>query len=173
MKQVVINEKNLTENDLDFSVIRVKALIVNSNNEVLIAHNNGTYQFPGGHKEDDEFMDDCLYREVKEETGIDEEVKTGPFMQITTFDDNYFDTGKKVSNRIYYFIVRTDQEPDFEKTHYDELECQTDFNLFYVKLGFLKQFLEDAVNEGTLDYKIGKEMLLVAEEYNNVYGVEE
>lgn len=170
MKQILINEDDLKEEELDFSVIRVKALIVNSRQEILLAHNNGTYQFPGGHKEDSETMDECIVREIKEETGIDIDLTVGPFMQITTFDSNYFGTSKKVCNKIYYYVVNTDDVPNFEETHYDELECQTDFDLFYVELSELKTFLEKAIEEGSLDQGIGKEMLLVCDEYNRLYG---
>ena len=170
MKQIFINEANLKEEELDFSVIRVKGLVINSQGEILIAHNNGTYQFPGGHIEDEETLDDCLEREIKEETGIDIELDLGPFMQITTFDPNYFETGKKVGNKIYYYVIHTDDVPNFNETHYDELECQTEFNLFYVKLDELKLFLEEAISNGSLDENIGREMLLVLDEYNKIYG---
>ena len=123
MKQIFINESSLSEKELDFSVIRVKALIINSRKEILLAHNNGTYQFPGGHKEDNETLDDCIVREVKEETGIDINLTVGPFMQIVTYDSNYFGTNKKVCNKIYYYVICTDDVPNFEETHYDELEC--------------------------------------------------
>lgn len=169
MKRILINDDNLNEEELDFEVIRVKGLIINSDGDILIAHNNGTYQFPGGHKEDDETLDECLEREIKEETGIDI-ISEGPFMQITTYDSNYFGQNKKVCNKIYYYVIRTDLTPNFAETHYDELECQTEFNLFYISLEKLHGFLNDSVENGSLDEKIGKEMLLVLEEYNNLYG---
>lgn len=84
MRRILLNDDNLQEEDLDFEVIRVKGLIINSTGDILIAHNNGTYQFPGGHKEDDENLDDCLEREIREETGISV-TSNGPFMQITTY----------------------------------------------------------------------------------------
>lgn len=170
MKQILINEDNLKEDDMEATVIRVKAIIINSKSEVLIAHNNGTYQFPGGHKEDDEGMEETLIREVKEETGIDVCLDMGPFMQIVTYDPNYFNTGKKVCNKIYYYVIHTDDVPNYEETHYDELECQTDFDLFYVQLDELSKFFDEAINEGTMDPKIGKEMLFVVDEYIKLYG---
>lgn len=168
MKEIFINEANLNDDDLDFSVIRVKGLIINSKGELLMAHNNGTYQFPGGHKEDDEEMNTCLCREIKEETGIDIDRNISPFMQITTYDDNYFDTGKKVSNKIFYYIIRSDEMPNYAETHYDELECQTDFNLFYIEMSALREFLNESMIDGSLDKKIGREMLLVLDEYDKI-----
>lgn len=169
MKQILINENNLKEEDLESTVIRVKGMIINSNREILLAHNNGTYQFPGGHKEDDEEMEETLIREIKEETGIDIELDMGPFMQIVTYDANYFGTGKKVCNKIYYYVIHTDQVPNYEETNYDELELQTEFNLFYTDVNGLDMFLDDAVNEGMLDSSICKEMQLVIAEYNRIY----
>ena len=169
MKRILINDDNLKIDDLDFEVIRVKGLIINSDGDILIAHNNGTYQFPGGHKEDDETLDDSLEREIKEETGIDVESQ-GPFMLITTYDSNYFNQNKKVCNKIYYYVINTNETPNFEETHYDELECQTEFNLFYISLNDLQEFLNKSIDEGSLDINIGREMLLVLEEYNNLYG---
>lgn len=171
MRRILLNDDNLQEEDLDFEVIRVKGLIINSTGDILIAHNNGTYQFPGGHKEDDENLDDCLEREIREETGISV-TSNGPFMQITTYDSNYFNQNKKVCNKIYYYVLRTDDKPNYAETHYDELECQTDFNLFYISIRELRNFLKRAMEEKNLDEKIGREMLLVLDEYNNLYGDE-
>ena len=171
MRRILLNDDNLQEEDLDFEVIRVKGLIINSTGDILIAHNNGTYQFPGGHKEDDENLDDCLEREIREETGISV-TSNGPFMQITTYDSNYFNQNKKVCNKIYYYVLRTDDKPNYAETHYDELECQTDFNLCYISIRELRNFLKRAMEERNLDEKIGREMLLVLDEYNNLYGDE-
>ena len=169
MKRILINDDNHKIDDLDFEVFRVKGLIINSDGDILIAHNNGTYQFPGGHKEDDESLDDSLEREIKEETGIDVESQ-GPFMLITTYDSNYFNQNKKVCNKIYYYVINTNETPNFEETHYDELECQTEFNLFYISLNELQEFLNKSIDDGSLDISIGRERLLVLEEYNNLYG---
>lgn len=169
MKQIFINEDDLRDDDLEGTVIRVKAMIINSNKEILLAHNNGTYQFPGGHKEDDESMDDTLLREVKEETGIDVSLDVGPFMQIVTYDSNYFGTGRKMCSKIYYYVIHTDEAPNYAETNYDELECQTDFNLMYTDVIGLSSFLDEAVEEGTMDPNICREMKLVAEEYNRIY----
>ena len=113
MKEIVINDHHLTDDDIEMKVVRVKALILNSKGKILLAHNNNTYQFPGGHKDDDEEMDDCIIREIKEETGMDLEVTERPFLCIETYDNDYFGTGKKVLNIIYYYRFFTDEVPNF------------------------------------------------------------
>ena len=70
MKKIIINEYNLRAQDLDYEVIRVKGLIVNSQNQILMEFNNNTYQFPGGHLNENEKLEEALLREIREETGI-------------------------------------------------------------------------------------------------------
>ncbi|MBQ6497250.1 MAG: NUDIX hydrolase [Bacilli bacterium] len=170
MKEIIINDKNLTENDMESEVIRVKGLILNSNGKILIAHNNNTYQFPGGHVDGDESINECIVREIKEETGINLKVTEDPFMSIVTYNQNYFGTGKKVLSKIYYYRFFTDEEPNLEETEYDELELATDFNLFYVNFEDFDSFLEKNIESGELDENIGREMLYVFSEYNNIFG---
>ena len=167
---IFINDNNLEIDDLDYEVIRVKGVIINNNNEVLVAHNNNTYQLIGGHVEDGEDMEEALLREVKEETGIDVDSVSGPFMQIMTYAKNYFNSGKNVCNKIYYYRIVSNDLPNLLETNYDELESQTDFGLFYVKLEDFERFLRDGIKDKTIDENIGRELLLVFDEYNKLYG---
>ena len=170
MKNIVLNDNNLSHDDVEMEVIRVKGLIINSEGKVLLAHNNNTYQFPGGHIEEHETMDDCIIREIKEETGIDVQVTEDPFLQITTYDENYFGTGKKVFSSIYYYRFFTDELPNYSETHYDELELSTEFNLFYIDFNQLDKFLLKNIESGSMDSNIGREMLYVVSEYNKLFG---
>ncbi len=170
MKEIVINDHHLTDDDIEMKVVRVKALILNSKGKILLAHNNNTYQFPGGHKDDDEEMDDCIIREIKEETGMDLEVSERPFLCIETYDNDYFGTGKKVLNSIYYYRFFTDEVPNFNETRYDGLELATEFNLFYLSFSGLGDFLREKSEAGEMDPKIAREMLYVVDEYHNIFG---
>lgn len=170
MRQIIINDNNLVDEDMEDSVTRVKGLIINSRGKILLAHNNNTYQFPGGHIEEGEDMNSCIVREVKEETGIDVTVDEEPFLCIKTYDNNYFGSGKKVLNSIYYYRFLTDAMPNFEETHYDELEMATDFNLFYVVFADLENFLNKSIDDGMIDPSIGREMIHVVQIYHDLYG---
>ena len=171
MKEFIFNDDNLREDDIEMKVIRVKALILNSKGNILLAFNNNTYQFPGGHLNDGEEIDECMKREIKEEVGIDVEVGE-PFLSIETYDNNYFNTGKKVLNTIYYYRVFTDLEPDYSMTKYDELEAKTDFDLFYVDFSHLEEFIVSKIDSNEIDPKIAREMLHVVKEYNSIFGGE-
>ena len=170
MREIIINDDNLTDDDISEVVVRVKGLMINSKGKILLAHNNNTYQFPGGHLEEGENMDDCIVREIKEETGIDLEVNEGPFLCIKTYDNNYFNTGKKVLCYVYYYRFFTDKLPDLSKTHYDELEIATDFNLYYIVFSDLRNFLKKAISNDMINPAISREMIAAIDVYNEVYG---
>ena len=172
MKEIIINDNNLTHQDIDMEVTRVKGLILNSQGKILMAHNNNTYQLPGGHVDEGESIDECIIREIKEETGIDLEVTEGPFMSIVTYDNDYFGTGKKVLSSIYYYRFFTDEVPNIEETHYDELELATDFNLFYINFSDFDNFLQKNIESGEIDENIGRELQYVYQEYKNMFGGE-
>ena len=51
------------------------ALIIDNNKVLLVYHNKlDVWLYPGGHVEDNEHPDETLFREVKEETGLEIEV---------------------------------------------------------------------------------------------------
>ena len=50
MKEIIYNHDGLKDEDITDTVIRIKGLIINDNN-ILIADQNGGFQFPGGHLE--------------------------------------------------------------------------------------------------------------------------
>ena len=71
MRDIITNKYNLKEDDMTEVVQRVKILLVNSGNEILLGYSHNNYQFPGGHVEENEALVDTVNREVKEETGIE------------------------------------------------------------------------------------------------------
>ena len=70
MKEITYNYDNLNDKDINNVVTRVKVLMINSKQELLLGYSHKTYQFPGGHLEKNESLEDCVKRELLEETGI-------------------------------------------------------------------------------------------------------
>lgn len=169
MKRVIINDNNLDIMNMDSTVIRVKALMINEKDELLIVHNNYTYQFPGGHWRANESLEESLKREIKEETGIDSTIETGPFMVIEEYYPNYLGIGKSRCNKMYYYIVHSNADPKVEEMSLSELEKETDFNLFYIPIKDMEQFLKESIANKTIEEIIGKEMLSVMEEYQEKF----
>ena len=142
MKEIFINKDNLKKEEIDEEVIRVKGIIVNSNDELLLGYSHNMYQFPGGHLEKNEDLIDCLKREIKEETGIDIELYNAkPFMLIEYYTKNYFNSGKNRCNKLYYFEVKTDKKIKLEETNYTEDEIYGNYELRYIKFANVKDEL--------------------------------
>ena len=170
MREIIINDQNISSEEIEDTVIRVKGLIINSKGKILIAHNNNTFQFPGGHIDEGEDKDECIVREIKDETGIHVIVKEEPFLCIKTYDHDYYNTGKKILNQIYYYRFFTDELPDYSETHYDALELATNFDLFYIEFSNLKNFLMKCIEDDRIEDNIGREMIHVVDVYNEMFG---
>ena len=105
MKQLITNKYNLTEDDVTEVVKRVKILIVNSKNEIMLGYSHNNYQFPGGHVETGETLKEALKRELKEEIGFE-----GTINPIIT---HYTDEVKNNRHDIEIdFIVNVDNNID-------------------------------------------------------------
>ena len=80
----------------------MRCLIIN-NGIILIANENSLFEFPGGHLDEGETIDECLKREVKEETGIeldDSEIK-GIILKATYMNRDWPEKGKNRKNELY------------------------------------------------------------------------
>lgn len=144
MKVVIKNQFNLKDEEITDITVKAKALIMNSNQEILLASTNNEYHFPGGGKEPQESIQDTIIREVLEETGIDvSSMELDPFAQLVMYikDHPTKDRNKKVV--IYYFEILTNDESDKEKMKLTKNELSKKFKLHKVKFNELKKFLID------------------------------
>ena len=169
MKEVLYNYDNLTIDDIDKIVVRTKGLIINDNNEITLGYSQGTYQFPGGHLEENEELQDCLLREIKEETGIEiTDAKMRPFEKITHYTKNYHNTGLNRKNEIYYYIVRTNTKFDMNNSSLDEEEKNNGFTAKTIPLSSFEKVLIDSIPDNPRNQVIVEEMLDVYKEYNKI-----
>lgn len=170
MKTIIYNENNLTDNDIDQVVLRARALIINSKNEILLGYLGNTYQFPGGHVEEGETLSETLYREVLEETGISIEKKEyTPFFQIKYYFKNYENLGINKYIEFNYYLLYMDKEYDLEKRKLDQYEIDNNYELRYVKLDELFNTLDKTINDNARNAKIYKDVRNVMRYYFSKY----
>ena len=149
MKEIIYNYDLLDDKDINNQIQRVKALIINSNNEILFGYANKTYQFVGGHLEQNETLMECLSREVKEESGIIIKFDNLlPFLKIKYYSRNYPEEGLNTLTINNYFIVKTDLKPNADKMELTDYEKEWGYTVKYVSLDkaleVLKNSLDDA-----------------------------
>ena len=140
----IYNYDNITLDDIDEKTTRARALLINSNNEILMCYSNGLqhYEFPGGHLEENETLEEGLKREILEETGIiiDAE-KIDLFYAIKYYCKNYHDSGKNRLVEIYYYVVYCDCKYDDSKKNLDSNEIMQNYECQYININDLKKIL--------------------------------
>lgn len=160
MKKIITNKNNLKEEDMTELVQRVKVLLVNSNNEILLGYSHNDYQFPGGHVDDGEKLIDTLKREVLEETGIVLNIdEIEPFACSIGYYKDWPEKGKNRKIEIYYYEIKTDELPNLENTKYTEHEIDGNFELKYINLNDVEQELSSNVDKFGDKYGIAREMI--------------
>ena len=173
MKEILYNYDNLTLDEIDETVTRTKGLIINSNNEITLGYSHKTYQFPGGHLEEGETLEECLLREIMEETGIElKDAKFKPIEKITYYNKNYHNSGKNRKNEIYYYIIKTDAKFDLDKVAFDEWEKAGDFCVKTMPLDSVEKVLIESIPDNPINEVIVEEMLDILKEYNKISNME-
>ena len=143
MKLIIHNDNNLKESDMTEVVKRVKVLLINSSDEVLLGYSHHDYQFPGGHVENSETIIETINREILEETGIDLNVNNiEPFAYSIGYYKDWPEKDKNRKIEIYYYEVKTDEKPKLENTNYTENEKDGNFELRYIPLNNVEEILK-------------------------------
>lgn len=171
MREILYNPDNLKKEDIDEVVIRIKALIINSKNEITLGYAHKTYQFPGGHLEDGETLEEGLIREIKEETGIELNIRIpSPFQKTTYYTRNYRDSGKNRENDIYYYIINTDEKPNMANTNLDQHEIEGNYTCVIIPLDKFEETLINSINDNPQNEVIASEMIEAFKEYRRIIG---
>lgn len=173
MKVETINLHNLTMNDIQKEQHRVKIILLNSKDEILLCKRNGVYNFIGGHIEKGEGPLECAQREVREETGIT--IRLGnfeaPFYKLQCYEKNYYNLGLNYYTTIQFLVGNTDEQIDLNKRQLDENELKQIFTLEYIPYQQLREVLDKnrAIAKEEQREFIIDEMLHVLDQYDEYH----
>ena len=133
MKEIIYNYDNMNEDEVNNVIKRAKAVIINSNDEILLGYADKTYQCIGGHVEDGEDECTCLMREIKEESGINLKIKNiKPFLVIKYYSRNYPVEGLNTVTINNYFIIRTELKPNVDDNKLTDYEKEWGYTVKYI-----------------------------------------
>lgn len=141
----VINPYNLCDKDMDEVTVRSRGIIINSFKDILMCYSNGMkhYEFPGGHLEKNESINEGLIRELKEECGLEvSENMIVPLFCIKYYCKNYNGTKKNRLVSIYYSEIITNEKFCLEKRNLDVNEIRQDYECRYVNINSLESILK-------------------------------
>ena len=146
MKEVIFNKENLSNNDIQIFENKVKVILKNSKNEILVCKRNGVMHFIGGKIEKNETYQEAALREIEEETGIKISIPNNfltPFLVMKQYQKNYYNSGKDCLLSIAYLVCNTDEKFDYTKRNLDEYESKEKFTLEYIPM---QEFLQELDN---------------------------
>lgn len=166
MKNVVYNKDNISDKEVTELVVRAKGILI-SNGYLLLGNEDGTLQFPGGHLEENETFEECLKREILEETGIEltNEVINGPFLEIDYYNKDWPTKGNVRKCEIYYYAVETEKDINLSNTSYTKDEVEKHFKVDKVKLDEAIDYINNNIANNELNKVISPDMIIAIKEY--------
>lgn len=170
MKKVEFNEEDLGFEEINKVVNKVRAFVVNKKTgKVLLVHYAELYMLPGGSIDKEEDVLAALEREIVEESGIViREEDAVPFLEIDSYDKNYFDRKNGFINRLtktIFFEVITDQDIDADKKKLTESEKEAGHSIFYVQLGEMNDLIQNNQTTNPKRKQFDREILVALSEY--------
>lgn len=155
INQVIHNEDNLTLNDANKVTLRAKLIVENNNDEILICHMGVKYFLIGGHIDNDESDEQCLTREVAEESGITLDFSNIlPIASSNYINKDYPKNGDITYTNTNYYAIKYDLVPNIEMQNLTKEEINENFELMYIPksevINFLEKNKETCQRKGTL-----------------------
>ena len=172
MKTIINNPNKINENEIDITTNKVRALIIDSSNKILVIKYADIFMLPGGKVDKDEEYEKALIREINEELGIDFNIKELiPFIQFENYLKDYpiVNTNTKANklNRTNYYIIKTDKKIDNSKLKLTEREKQNDFSVIQLELNELLDIVTNHISSNPRNLPFKTELIKVLKEYAN------
>lgn len=144
VNQVIHNEDNLTLNDANRVTRRAKLIVENNSDEILICHMGVKYFLIGGHIDNDESDEQCLTREVAEESGVTLNFSDIlPIASSNYINKDYPKNGDITYTNTNYYAIKYDLVPNIEMQNLTEEEKKENFKLMYIPKNEVINFLEN------------------------------
>lgn len=144
VNQVIHNEDNLTLNDANKVTLRAKLIVENNNDEILICHMGVKYFLIGGHIDNDESDEQCLTREVAEESGVTLDFSNIlPIASSNYINKDYSKNGDITYTNTNYYAIKYDLVPNIEMQNLTEEEKKENFKLMYIPKNEVINFLKN------------------------------
>lgn len=155
MKEIIYNDNNLRDEEISKWTKRAKVLVINSNDEILIAHTDDSYYFLGGHVDCDESDYECLVREIKEEAGIDyDPVIDEPLISIKYLLKDYPEVGVNTGYISNYYVIYDDLLLNYNNVDLTDDEKEGNLKMVYIHksiiLDEVKSYLDKCKRKNVL-----------------------
>ena len=136
MKNIVINENNLRDEDIQKIGNKVRAILL-SDDKILVSHYGGVVLLPGGSIDKDETESEAIIRELKEETGVVYDINSlKELLLLEYYQPNYPTRRDEVINRLIRtkFYLAQYKGINLESINRTENEVKDSFHLELIKV---------------------------------------
>lgn len=130
---MTMDEPNIENYKNTIERVAVRAIIIKNNHILLIQTSRGDFKFPGGGIEQNETHEECLKREVKEETGYIHCVVTDKVGTIIERKKDDFEQDALFKMISHYYLCDLRKEAK-DELHLDEYEAELEFTPVWVTL---------------------------------------
>lgn len=130
---ITIDEPNTISYKNTVERIAVRAIIMKNNHILLIQTSRGDFKFPGGGVEKNESYEDCLKREVREETGYIHCIVMDKVGTIIERKKDDFEEDALFQLISHYYLCELITEAK-DELHLDEYEAELEFTPLWVTL---------------------------------------
>lgn len=166
--KLIINPYNLKNNDTEEYNIKARAILINDNNELLVANYGGIYLLPGGSINYNEDIQSGLIRELKEETGTEYETYELEYLcHLDYFQKNYPKINGTTKNRLIttYYYIGTYKVTSPDNQILTEKEQKGNFKLELIPLEQLHNIIISNKNNNPRHIYFQNELLKVLKFY--------
>ena len=134
--RIVINNYNLKIKYLTEFISKVKAILIDNNNNILLGNYNGTLLLPGGKIEGNETFLDAMIRELKEETGVIYSYDDLSFFGTVDYYQKDYPFKGSYKNRFVFtcYFVGKFKGIDCDNMQLSDCEIKNNFNLELIPL---------------------------------------
>jgi len=168
--EIIINDKNIADKNIESKIEKVRALIINENNKILIANYAGIPLLPGGKVDANERLEKAIIRELAEELGVNynkEELQY--YLTIKFYQENYPCRDGNICNRKltthYYFAPYKEPKEDLQSLTNHEKE--NNFHLELLSFEELQNKLNKLNKENPRSIHFKRELNIILENYIN------
>ena len=171
LMELIINDDNLQNSEIQEFSIKVRAILFNKNNQILIANYGNVILLPGGKVDEGETNLAAITRELSEELGQNynsEELEF--FKTLNYYQKKYPKIDGTFKNRLvktHYFIASY-KEIKKEKQKLTEKEKKSNFRLELISLENLENKILNNKNSNPRNIYFQRELLTILDSYKNM-----